>query len=186
MESSHPTSSDSVKSPENETPEKISMEKEDPTQKITELEAQIKEKESKYLYLYADFENFKKRTMKERSDLIKFGWESIARELLQIIDNLELAIQHAPPASDQKWLAGLQLVLSHFKSTLEKQGVQPIETIQKPFDPYLHETVQQEPSEQPPGTILKEHSRGYTLHGRLLRPSRVTISSGKPSESLGK
>lgn len=144
-----------------------------------ELEAQAKEKEAKYLYLYADFDNFKKRTIKERSDLVKFGWESVARELLQTVDNLERALSHIPAGSDPKLVEGLGLILNQFKSTLQKNGVQPIESIEKDFDPNLHEAVSQESSDLPSGKIVKEHMSGYTLHGRLLRPAQVTISSGK-------
>jgi molecular chaperone GrpE len=152
---------------------------EDLQKRIQDLENQVKEKESRYLYLYAEFENFKKRAIKERSDLVKFGWESTARDLLQTLDNLERALSHAPPQTDKNLMNGLQMVLNEFKSSLQKQGVQVIESLQKEFDPNLHEAVSQEDSDSPSGTIVKEHTRGYTLHGRLLRPARVVISSGQ-------
>ena len=147
--------------------------------RVEELEAQVKEKESRYVYLYAEFENFKKRAIRERADLLRYGWESAARELLEVIDNLERAISHLPPAADKTLTDGLHMVLNQFRATLEKQGIQHIESIQKEFDPNLHEAVGQEESESPAGTIVKEHTRGYTLHGRLLRPARVLVSSGK-------
>ncbi|MBI2712322.1 MAG: nucleotide exchange factor GrpE [Bdellovibrio sp.] len=147
--------------------------------KIADLEAQIKEKEAKYLYLYADFDNFKKRAVKERSDLIKFGWESLARELLQTVDNLERAVSHIPQGSDPSLAEGLNLVLAQFKASLSKYGVQNIDCLKMEFDPNLHEAIGQEPSELPSGTVVREHTRGYTLHGRLLRPARVSISSGR-------
>ncbi len=147
--------------------------------RIEELEAQVKEKENKYLYLYAEFDNFKKRTIKERSDLIKFGWESVARDLLQTVDNLERALNHVPSGTDKKLVEGLEMVLNQFKSSLQKQGVQPIESLKKNFDPNLHEAVGQEESDLPSGMIVKEHVPGYTLHGRLLRPARVVISGGQ-------
>jgi molecular chaperone GrpE len=147
--------------------------------RVQELEAQLKEKESKYLYLYAEFENFKKRAVKERADLLKFGWEPAARELLQVVDNLERALEHAPPSTDKTLIEGLQMVLNQFKSVLQKQGIQHIDSMQKSFDPEYHEAVGQEASDQPEGTVVKEHMRGYTLHGRLLRPARVVVSGGK-------
>jgi molecular chaperone GrpE len=146
---------------------------------LAELHEQLKEKDNKYLYLYADFENFKKRTIKERSDLLKYGWEPQARELLQVVDNLERALKHAPASTEKTLLEGLQLVTSQIKSTLEKHGVRPLEALQRSFDPNLHEAVGQEPSDQPAGTIIQEHSSGYLLNGRLLRPARVIISAGK-------
>jgi molecular chaperone GrpE len=148
--------------------------------RIQELEAQVKEKESRYLYLYAEFENFKKRAVKERADLLKFGWESLAQELLQTIDNLERALAHTPANTDKNLIEGLNMVLNQFKSTLQKQGVQQIESLKKNFDPNLHEAIGQEKSDLPAGTITQEHLRGYTLHGRLLRPARVVVSEGSP------
>jgi molecular chaperone GrpE len=152
-----------------------------PENRIEELEAQLKEKDAKYLYLYAEFENFKKRAIKERSDLMKFGWETQARELLQVIDNLERALTHMPASTDKVLVDGLNMVIHQFRATLQKQGVERVESLDKPFDPNLHEAVAQEQSDAPAGTILKEHQGGYTLHGRLLRPSRVVVSSGKQS-----
>lgn len=145
---------------------------------VQELQAQLKDKESKYLYLYAEFENYKKRAVKERSDLLKYGWEGVAQDLLQVLDNLERALAHMPPTTDKSLADGLHMVVNQFHSTLAKQGVQPIECVQKPFDPNLHEAVGAEPSDLPQGTITKEHVRGYQLHGRLLRPARVTVSEG--------
>jgi molecular chaperone GrpE len=147
-------------------------------QKVAELEAAVKEKESKYLYLYAEFENFKKRAAKERQDLVKFGCENLAYELLEVVDNLERAISHLPANTDKNVAGGLQMILNQFRSALQKQGVQEIGGLDAPFDPNVHEAVAHEPSEKPEGTITAEHHRGYTLHGRLLRPARVTVSAG--------
>jgi molecular chaperone GrpE len=147
--------------------------------RVSDLESQLKEKEARYLYLYADFENSKKRMQKERSELVKFGWESVARDLLQVVDNLERAVTHAPANTDKTLMDGLKMVVSQFKSTLQKQGVETISALQTAFNPDLHEAISQEPSEHPEGTVVKEHMPGYTLHGRLLRPSRVTVSGGK-------
>jgi molecular chaperone GrpE len=154
--------------------------------KIQELEAQLKEKEQKYVYLYAEFENFKKRVVKERADLMKFGFENAARELLEVVDNLERALAHMPKTGEhsQKTLEqGLHMVLNQFKAVLEKQGVTTIDAKEKDFDPNVHEAVGHEPSDQPEGKIVREESRGYILHGRLLRPARVVISSGSPSQN---
>ncbi len=145
-----------------------------PDTKITELETELKEKENKYLYLYAEFDNFKKRTQKERIELVQFGWEKIAHELLQVSDNLERAIEHSQGAA----LEGLQMVLTQFKNILEKNGIRPLETIHKIFDPNLHEAVGMEPSDFQAQTIIYEHTKGYRLHDRLLRPARVTLSQG--------
>lgn len=175
-----PTAPETGKDTEKDTAKApVNAASQDLQKKVEELEAQLKDKDAKYLYLYAEFENFKKRTIKERSDLMKFGWESQARELLQVIDNLERALAHMPASTDKTLTEGLHMVINQFKATLQKGGVERVAGIDSPFDPNLHEAVAQEPSEAPAGTILKEHQGGYTLHGRLLRPSRVVISSGK-------
>lgn len=147
--------------------------------KIQELEQQLKDKDAKYLYLYAEFDNFKKRTMKERSDLIKFGSESLARNILEVIDNLERALAHMPPTTEKILIDGLHMVLNQFRATLGQQGVQRLESVEKPFDPNLHEAIAQAESAHPEGTVIQEHLPGYTLHGRLLRPARVVVSTGK-------
>lgn len=151
----------------------------------------LAEEKSKYLYLYADFENFKKRSIKERSELIKFGWESVAREILIILDNLDRALEHMPTTVDANWASGLKMVAEHFGATLQRQGVQKIDSLSKPFDPMVHEAVGQQPSETvAAGSVLKVVAEGYNLHGRLLRPAKVVVSSGltkdksNPSSSI--
>lgn len=147
-------------------------------ERIQELETQVKDKDQKYVYLYAEFENFKKRALKERSDAMKFGWENVARDLVEVIDNLERGLAHMPEGTDKNLAAGLNMTLTQFRGTLQKQGVQLIETKGQPFNPELHEAVSQEPSDLPENMILREQLRGYTLHGRLLRPAAVVVSSG--------
>ena len=127
---------------------------------VLQLEAQLKEKENKYVYLYADFENFKKRNIKERSDLLKFGWESVAKELLQVVDNLERALSFIPEKTDANLVKGLQMVVEQFHSTLKKQGVERVASLHKMFDPHFHETVGFEDSNLPSGTVVREEVPG--------------------------
>ena len=147
--------------------------------RVQDLEAQLKDKTDKYLYLAADFDNFKKRAVKERSDLIKFGWENVARDLISVLDNFERALFHIPPATDKNLAEGLKMISSQFRSTLQKQGVQQLETMGKEFNPEFEEAVGQMPSDKPAGTVVKEELPGYTLHGRLLRPANVIVSMGQ-------
>ena len=148
---------------------------------VAKFEEALKEEKNKYLYLYAEFENFKKRAVKERSDTMKFGWEGVARDLLGVLDNLDRAIQAMPAGTDENLKKGIEMIQGQFQNTLEKQGVKPITTIGQTFNPEIHEAMGQEPSDQPSGTITRELFKGYTLHGRLLRPARVVFSSGKPA-----
>jgi len=147
-------------------------------QRVQDLEAQLKEKDAKYLYLYAEFENYKKRSFKELQDARKFGWENVGRDLLQVLDNLERAMAHTPPETDKNLIIGLQMVIQQFKQTLQRNGVEEIPTVGKSFDPNVAEAVGQEPSDQAAGTVTQEQLKGYMLHGRLLRPARVIVSSG--------
>lgn len=147
--------------------------------RVQELEAQLKDQKDKYLYLYADFDNFKKRSIKERSDLMKFGWENVARDMVQVMDNFERAMAHIPATTDKNLSEGLKMILAQMRSTLQKQGVQQIETLGKEFNPELEEAVGQMPSDKPAGTVVKEELPGYTLHGRLLRAANVIVSMGQ-------
>ncbi|MCM0605077.1 MAG: nucleotide exchange factor GrpE [Xanthomonadaceae bacterium] len=146
--------------------------------KIAELELQLKERENKFLYLYADFENYKKRAVKERSDAQKFGWENVARDLLSVVDNLDRGLAHAPATTEANFMAGLNMVAKQFRETMERQGVQTIPSLKQIFNPELHEAIATEYSDEKSGLIIREEQKGYTLHGRLLRASRVVISSG--------
>jgi molecular chaperone GrpE len=143
-----------------------------------DFQAQLKEKDARYLYLYAEFENYKKRMAKERDDLRKYGSEKLARELLQVIDNLERALAHMPPTTDKTLVDGLHMTLNQFRAVLEKEGVLPVSALGQAFDPNVHEAVAQEASDKPEGTIVNEASKGYTFQGRLLRPARVVVSQG--------
>lgn len=148
----------------------------DPSEALRE---QLAEEKNKYLYLFAEFENYKKRMIKERADALKFGWEPVAREMLQVVDNLGRALAHMDPATDKNLADGLKMVLSQFEKSLEKSGVVAIQAVGQAFDPNLHEAMGQEPSELPSGTVTREIQRGFTLHGRLLRPAQVMVSAQK-------
>ncbi|MBI4925262.1 MAG: nucleotide exchange factor GrpE [Bdellovibrio sp.] len=165
---------------ENEVPEnKVPKDTSNQAQKLETLEHQLAEKENKYVYLYAEFENFKKRAQKEKIELLQFGWEKIAYELIIVLDNLERALQHT---QDSQLINGLKMVLNQLKNTIEKHGVKALETLHKPFDPNLHEAIGTEPSDHTAQTITQEQMKGYTLHGRLLRPARVILSQGPQSQ----
>ena len=155
----------------------------EPTE-ITALKDQLKEKETKFLYLYAEFENYKKRAFKERSETLKYALEPVAADFLSVLDNLERAVLHSGTQSGAM-VEGLKLVIEQFKTTLIKRGITAIATIGKPFDPHLHEALGQEPSDLPQGIISREETKGYMLHDRLIRPARVVISAGNTGNPKG-
>lgn len=150
---------------------------------VAELEAKVRELEDKYVRTYADFENYRKRAAREREEIVQFASERLLRELLEVKDHLELAIDHAEGATDVKPLQeGVDLTLKQLATFLEKFGVQEMTSLGEAFDPALHEAVHQEESQEaPPGTVVHEFQKGYLVNGRLLRPARVTVSKEKES-----
>jgi molecular chaperone GrpE len=140
------------------------------------LKKDLEEQKNRYLYLYAEFDTFKKRSIKERSDLLKFGHENLSKELLQVSDNLERALEHT--ANVDSLVQGLKMVHQQLLETLQKFGVQKIEVQGKAFDPQFHEAVGTEKNDSvTEGHIVREAQKGYTLHGRLLRAARVLVAS---------
>lgn len=150
--------------------------------KVKELEAKVQEADKKYLYLYSEFENFRRRNERERIDFLKFGHEGFLKDLLQVVDNFERAVMHAKGLNPEKGspLAvvnqGVEMIQFQLMESLKAQGVTAITSVGAKFDPAFHEAVGEEESDSESGTILKEAQKGYMLHGRLLRAARVVIS----------
>ncbi len=138
----------------------------------------IKELQAKMLYLQAEFENFKKLKVKEKQETLKYGNETLLQELIPVIDNLEMALAHANHADDLKVIVeGVKITLNQFLKVLEKSGVERIEALGTKFDPNLHEALYQEEREDvEPDMVTSEVQKGYLLNGRLVRPSRVSVS----------
>ena len=134
----------------------------------------------------ADFENAKKRLQREREDFLKFALEEFISDLLPILDHFELAINHLDPV-DEKMKSvrdGFVLIQRQFVNVLTHRGLKRIETVEKPFDPHVHESVGHIVSQKhPEGTILEELAAGYELNGKLLRPAKVKISTQEEVKS---
>ena len=145
---------------------------------LEEKDAKIKSLEERILYMQADFENFKKIKAKEKQDTVKFGNETLIKQLLPVLDNLELALKHSESTEEYKAIHdGVKLILNEFLRVLEKAGVKPVEAIGQKFDPNFHEAFFQEEHEDvEPETVVSELQRGYLLNDRLIRPSRVGVS----------
>lgn len=136
----------------------------------------------KYIRLAADFENYKKRLVKEKADVVAYGNEELIKALLNVIDNLERALDHADEEKDPKALIeGVKLVHKQFLSCLEKFGVKFVEAVPgQEFDPRMHQAIERvESPDFTPGLIISEMLRGYTLKERLLRPALVVVSRGQ-------
>lgn len=137
-----------------------------------------------YLRTLADMENLRKRTQREKEDLAKYANESILREILPVIDNLERAVEHAEQTdSNAGLLEGVQMTLTQFSQVLAQFGVEPVDATGQPFDPAYHQAMGQlESAEQPPNTVVQQMQKGYQLHNRLLRPAFVMVAK-PPAEA---
>jgi len=132
---------------------------------------------SKYLRLYADFDNYRKRVNKDKEDLVRYGNESLLYELLPAIDNLELALKHASGEVNSGLVQGVEVTLKELQRTLEKFGLVRIEVTGKPFDPAVHHAMSQvERADMDEKMIAEEFRAGYKYREKVLRPSLVAVS----------
>ncbi len=144
---------------------------------------ELQEAKDKYLRLYAEFENYRRRVNKDKEELVKYGNEALIYELLPVLDNLEMALQHASDEESSSGLVqGVELTLKELMKTLEKFGLSPIEADGRPFDPSVHHAMSQVVREDVDEKIVvEEFRRGYLLKEKVLRPSLVAVSK-KPSQ----
>ena len=152
--------------------------------KLEEKEKEIKENHDRLLRLAADFENYKKRTAKEKEDWTKFANEDLIRAILPFIDNLERAVNHAQKVSDTGVLIeGVRLTLQQLLQALNKFGLSTFESVGKPFDPAVHEAMLVvETDQHEPNQVVEEFQKGYLLKDRLLRPATVSVSKASEKE----
>jgi molecular chaperone GrpE len=129
----------------------------------------------------ADFENYKKRSAREKEEAVKYANSSLLQRLVSIIDNFELGLAAAKDQGDASPIySGMVLVQKQLNDLLAENGLQSIEAEGKKFDPNEHEAIAHEPSEQvPEGNVLRQTRRGYRFKDRLLRPAKVVVSSGR-------
>lgn len=178
--------------PENLEPETAENDSVETPDLLTELEAKLaaQEKEAKeahdrLLRVSADYENYKKRSAREMEDFRKYANQSLLKEMLTVVDNLELAINSAQEEkkSDKKLIEGLNLTRNEMLRVFEKFHVKPITARGEIFDPAFHEAVMREETDDyPENTVLSEFQKGYLIHDRLLRPAMVVVAVPKSSE----
>ena len=158
------------------------MSKEQIIEKLNETTEEAKKYFDLYLRAQAEIENMKKRFQREREEFIKFANESLIKDLLNVVDNLERAILHAEEGkqTEEAFKAlkeGVELTLKGLKDILRKAGLEEFESLGKKFDPNYHHAVEQrDDSSVEPGTVVEELQKGYKLHGKLIRPALVVVS----------
>ncbi len=158
------------------------------TQEVSQEEAlrqRVAELEDKLLRSAAEFENYRKRIARQYEDMVRSANDPVMLELLDIIDNFERALNHAGNNTDFESLRkGTELILNQMTSLLKKYDITPIEAIGKTFDPNLHDAMMQvESDDYDEGVVAMEMSRGYRQGDRILRHSKVGVSSGKKEKS---
>lgn len=170
--------------------EKKEMESLEPAEKEEELtaeglgpEVELAEMKDKYLRLYAEFENYKKRMQRDKEELVKYCNESILYEILPVIDNLEMALSHATDDVSGGLVKGVEITLREFQRVMEKFGLVPISAKGEPFDPSVHHAMSQVVrSDVEDKTVVEEYRKGYMFGEKVLRPSLVAVSK-KPDEA---
>ena len=141
------------------------------------LEAQEEDAQNKYLRLAADFQNYKRRVEKEKSDIYTYANEKFATDLLGVLDNFERAFDHAEEVADKGFVSGMQMIQKRLLGLLEKNGVAEIPTEGQPFDPNLHHAVMTEHvGEAASGTVTAVLQKGYTLNSKVIRHSMVKVA----------
>jgi molecular chaperone GrpE len=152
----------------------------DPLEAAKAEQAKLKDQ---LLRTLADFDNFRKRTRRELADAERRGRDDLLKEFLPVFDNLDRAGAHAETATDVKALAdGITLVMRQFSDTLTRVGIERVPAVGHPFDPSVHEAVQQmETSDFEPGTIAAEVQAGYRNSEKLIRPALVVVAKAKPN-----
>lgn len=144
----------------------------------TDLEKEIEALKASELRIRADFDNFRRRTNEENAQRIKFASQSVIEKLIPLIDNFERALQVNATSEDAKQIqSGVEMIYRQLLDVLNSEQVEVIEAVGKPFDPNFHQAVMQEPSDEfESGIVTMELQKGYTMHGRVIRPSMVKVA----------
>lgn len=146
----------------------------------TDSEAKLKEANDKYTRLYAEYDNFRKRTAREKIDWIKSAGEEVILKVLPVLDDMERAISHNKSVNDPELLKqGLEIIHQKFKNILSNKGIEPMEAKGKPFDPELHDAITNiaAATEDLKGKVIEEVEKGYMMNGKVIRHAKVVVGS---------
>ena len=138
----------------------------------------LRTRNEQLMRIAADFENYKRRTERDREEMTKFAGQKVITSLLPVLDNFERALQtELQPEEFENFAEGVRMIHRQFLDSLTKAGVERIEAMGEHFNPEFHEAIMQEENDEVPDeTVIGEFQTGYTMHGRLLRPSVVKVS----------
>ncbi len=156
--------------------EQIDENEEIENEKFKKLESDLKSEKDKYLRLFAEYDNYRKRTSKEKMESYGDATAKTISEILPIIDNFERAIE--VPCSDENYQKGIEMIFSQLMDIIKKIGVQEIESLNKPFDPSLHNAIKQVENEELESNIVCEvFQKGYKLGDRVIRYAMVSVNN---------
>ena len=161
-----------------ETKEKSSKKKDKKKSKAEEFEQKYNEVNDKYLRLTAEFDNFRKRSLKEKMELVKSAGEDILINILPVMDNFERAMQSMGDESKEEAVKeGIEIIYNNFKEFLSQRGIKEIEAVGNDFDTDLHEAITKipAPKKDQKGKVIDVIEKGYELHGKVIRFAKVVI-----------
>lgn len=142
---------------------------------VAQLRGERDELKELLLRRQAEFDNFRKRTERERSEYVQFAAMDTVKELLPVLDDFERALR--VECNSPEYVKGIEMIYSRMAETLKKQGLEAIDAVGKPFDPHLHQAIERvETTEAEDNTVLGEFQRGYNFKGKLLRPAMVRVA----------
>ncbi len=155
-------------------------------EKAAQQAAQIAELKDRLLRTQAEWDNSRKRILKEKEDAVRYAAENFLERLLPVLDNFEAGMQAAQNATDAKSIAqGFEMVLAQFQQVLREAGVETVDAVGQPFDPHRHEALgHHESTEHPEGQVLTQMRKGYKLKDRLLRPASVFVAKAPEKEGV--
>jgi len=150
----------------------------DISSEIKKLQEQSDKYKNDYLYLRAEFENYKRNAIKERSEMSKYGSERLINEILNVADNFERALQtKVTPENLSTYIQGVEMTASDLKAALQRNGVSEVKSEGAPFDPNTMEALSSEPTtEMPPGHVFRVFKKAYKLHDKVIRPAQVVVA----------
>lgn len=149
-------------------------------QPAADAKPEVPDWKDRYARAMADFDNFRKRTARDREDLVKSAAADVIKDVLTTVDNLARALEGAKDKAEDPFVKGVQLVYDGLLKTLANHGATPLDSVGEPFDANFHEALAQLPSaDVEEGLVMNEVTRGWLLHGKLLRAAKVVVSAGK-------
>lgn len=168
-----------------EEPEEKEIPEKDFQEEIDSLKKQLADEKDRYLRLAAEFDNFRKRAIREQEEFRKYANEKLILDLIDVWESLERGIENSKNTDNKdKLITGMELVYKQFRDVLEKNGLVPIKSVGEKFDPYKHEAMMQTETDGcEDDIVLEEFVRGYMLNNRVIRYSKVRVSKKKEPDN---